>query len=228
MSSAVEYRRDKQAGNNQTSWLFRNKVEIRPDASWQALGNFEYAFTNVSGVSLKAADYTRAVAGLAYRPVTHDKLNILARYTYFRDLGPAGQIMTNGGVEQPKQVSQVISFDASYDLVPWLTLGGRYAWRQGRVSLTRASDTFVDSAASLYVARADIHFNSKWDALVEGRLLGTSMSNDNRTGVLAAVYRNLGSGIKLGLGYNFADYSSDLTDQSYSTKGVFVNLLAAF
>lgn len=227
-TSAVEYRRDKQGGSGQKSWLFKDKIEVRPDAAWRLLGHFEYAFTDVSGASLKAADYTRAVVGAAYRPVANDRLNVLARYTYFRDLGPAGQIMSGGGIEQPKQVSQVISIDASYDLTGWLTLGGKYAWRQGRVSITRASDTFVDSAASLYAARADIRFARSWEALVEGRDLTASLTHDNRLGILVAIYRQIGHKMKLGAGYNFADYSSDLTDQSYSAKGFFVNLLAAF
>jgi hypothetical protein len=227
-TSAVEYRHDAQGGMSQTSWLFKDKLEFRPDDSWRILGRLEYAFTDVSGASLQAADYTRAIAGLAYRPVSHDRLNLIARYTYFRDLGPAGQIMANGGVEQPKQVSQVISFDLNYDLTGWLTLGGKYAWRQGRVSIARASDTFVNSAASLCVARVDVRISPNWEGLLEGRYMTASSGGDSRAGTLIAIYRHLGGGIKLGTGYNFADYSTDLTDQSYSTKGFFVNLLAAF
>lgn len=228
VNSAVEYRRDRQASGEQTSWLFRDRLDIRPDDSWHLLGRFEYAFTDVTGGSLQAANYTQAIAGIAYRPVSHDRLNMLLRYTYLRDLGPSGQIMATGGVEQPKQVSQVVSADISYDLTGWLTLGGKYAWRQGRVSITRASDTYVDSAASLFALRGDVHVARKWDLLVEGRDLSSSLANDHRFGLLAAVYRRLGSVMKVGVGYNLTDYSTDLTDQSYTSKGVFVNLLATF
>lgn len=226
-SSAVEYRRDRQASGEQSSWLFRDRVDIHLDDSWHLLGRFDYAFTDVSGRSLQAANYTQAIAGVAYRPIVNDRLNMLMRYTYLRDLGPAGQVMTTGGVEQPKQVSKVISADISYDLTGWLTVGGKYAWRQGRVSITRASDTFVDSAASLIALRGDVHIARRWDLLVEGRQLTSSLINDKRNGVLVAAYRHLGSAIKVGVGYNFTDYSADLTDQSYSSRGVFVNLLAA-
>ena len=227
-TSAVEYRHDDQQGLSQTSWLFKDKLEIRPDESWRILGSLEYAFTDVSVVSLQAADYTRAIAGIAYRPVAHDRLNLVARYTYFRDLGPSGQVMTNGGVEQPKQVSEVISLDVNYDLNRWLTLGAKYASRVGRVSISRASDTFVDSSANLYVLRVDMHFSPNWDALVEKRYMASARTTDSRHGTLIAVYRHLGSGMKLGLGYNFSKYSTDMTDQSYSAKGIFLNLLAAF
>lgn len=228
LSSAVEYRRDRQASGEQSSWLFRDKLDIRPDDSWHLLGRFEYAFTDVGGASLQAANYTQIIGGVAYRPVTHDRFNMLLRYTYLRDLGPAGQIMANGGVEQPKQVSQVVSADLSYDLTTWLTVGGKFAWRQGRVSLSRASDTFVDSAAMLAALRGDIHVSKAWDVLGEARILTASLNNDQRVGLLAALYRQLGHGIKLGAGYNFARYSSDLTDQSYSARGFFVNLVGAF
>lgn len=228
VSSAIEYRRDRQASGEQTSWLFRDRVDIRPDDSWHLLGRFDYAFTDVSGGSLQAANYTQAIAGVAYRPVSNDRLNILMRYTYLRDLGPAGQIMATGGVEQPKQVSQVISTDISYDPAGWLTLGGKFAWRQGRVSIARASDKFVDSAASLIALRGDVRIARHWDVLVEGRQLSSSLLHDNRKGILVAAYRKLGSVVKVGLGYNFTDYSADLTDQSYTSRGLFVNLLAAF
>lgn len=226
LSSGVEFRRDQQGAGTQTSWLFRNRVDAKPDPDWHVMGRFEYAFTDVAGASLNAADFTRITGGLAYRPVRNDRLNVLARYTYMRDLGPAGQIMSTGGVEQPKQVSQIASLDLSYDLADWITVGGKYAFRQGKVSITRASDTFVDSAAKLYVGRTDLHLTRNWDFLAEGRLLDTSLTQDRRVGFLAAIYRHLGNGIKLGAGYNFADYSTDLTDQSYSTRGWFLNFLA--
>ncbi|MEO0063365.1 MAG: hypothetical protein RLZZ08_1925, partial [Pseudomonadota bacterium] len=227
-TSAVEFRKDRQGSGQQSSWLFRNKVDATIGDGWRLMARLDYAFTNVAGASLNAADYTRFVSGFAYRPVSHDRLNLLARYTYMRDLGPSGQIMTGSGTEQPKQVSQIISLDASYDAATWLTIGSKYARREGRVSIARASDAFVDSTANLYVMRTDFHPSPDWDLLAEGRLLNLSQTGDSRTGVLLAVYRKIGGGMKLGGGYNFADYSADLTDQGYSTRGVFVNLMAAF
>jgi len=70
---------------------------------------------------------------------------------------------------RPKQISQILSIDASYDLADWLTLGAKYDYRQGRVSLGRASNDFVSSTTHLGVIRADVHFVKNWEALVEGR-----------------------------------------------------------
>ena len=46
-----------------------------------------------------------------------------------------------------------------------------------------------------------------------------------RSGALVAVYRYLGEHFKVGAGYNFTDFSDDLTDLSYDHQGVFINLI---
>jgi hypothetical protein len=43
--------------------------------------------------------------------------------------------------------------------------------------------------------------------------------------VLLGVYRQFGDNLRLGVGYNFTDYSYDLTDMSYRSRGWFANLL---
>ena len=48
--------------------------------------------------------------------------------------------------------------------------------------------------------------------------------SEQRSGALAAVSRYLGDHLKIGLGYNFTDFSDDLTDLSYDHSGAFLNL----
>jgi hypothetical protein len=48
--------------------------------------------------------------------------------------------------------------------------------------------------------------------------------NESRSGALATVSRYLGDHLKIGLGYNFTDFSEDLTDLSYDHHGVFLNV----
>jgi len=42
---------------------------------------------------------------------------------------------------------------------------------------------------------------------------------------LAAIYRHIGNNMKIGVGYNFTDFSDDLTDLRYNHKGVFFNFV---
>jgi hypothetical protein len=56
-------------------------------------------------------------------------------------------------------------------------------------------------------------------------MLSLPDAQDSRSGYLLAIYRHLDNYIKLGAGYNFTNFSDDLTDLSYTHHGVFVNLI---
>ena len=64
----------------------------------------------------------------------------------------------------------------------------------------------------------------RWDAVVEGRILNVDIAEDERRGILLGVFRHVGDHARFGLGYNFTDFSDDLTDLSYDHSGVFLNL----
>ena len=51
--------------------------------------------------------------------------------------------------------------------------------------------------------------------------------DQTRSGALVAVYRYLGEHFKVGAGYNFTDFSDDLTDLSYDNQGFFINLIGS-
>jgi hypothetical protein len=47
-------------------------------------------------------------------------------------------------------------------------------------------------------------------------------------GFLVGVYRHINDNFKIGVGYNFTDFSDNLTDLSYSSYGWFINAIASF
>ncbi len=226
--SNVEARFERGVGRDQTVYLLRNTASVQMNPDWRALGRLNLAIADDNGSSLRAADYVEGVVGFAYRPVLNDRLNVLARVNYFQDLGPVGQITSGGETNSPKQRSMIGVIDMNYDLSETLTLGSKYGYRQGKVSLDRTSDRFVSSNTHLGVIRLDWRPVKKWDAVVEGRYLSNDLAGDAKWGGLAAIYRHLGNNAKIGVGYSISDFSDDLTDQSYSSKGFFVNLLGKF
>ena len=228
LGSNVEARFEKGNGRDQKVWLFRNTASVQLNPDWRALGRLNFAIANDDQVSVRAADFVEGVIGFAYRPVLNDRLNLLARYNYFQDLGPIGQITAGGETASPKQRSQIFSIDGNYDLTKNFTLGAKYGFRQGKVSRGRTSDTFVSSNTHLGIIRADWRPVKKWDALLEGRYLTNDAAGNHRFGALVAIYRHLGNNVKIGAGYSFSDFSDDLADQSYSSKGFFINLLGKF
>ena len=226
--SNVEARFERGVGRDQTVWLFRNTASVQVNPDWRALGRLNIAVADDNGSSLRAADYIEGVVGFAYRPVLNDRLNVLARVNYFQDLGPVGQITSGGEINSPKQRSTIGVIDVNYDLSNSLTIGGKYGYRQGQVSLDRTSDEFVSSNTHLGIIRLDWRAVKQWDAVIEGRYLSNDLAGDAKWGGIAAIYRHIGNNAKIGVGYSISDFSDDLTDQSYSSKGFFVNLLGKF
>jgi hypothetical protein len=45
---------------------------------------------------------------------------------------------------------------------------------------------------------------------------------------LVGVYRHLNDNFKIGAGYNFTNFSDELTSLNYNARGVFVNALGKF
>ena len=165
--------------------------------------------------------------GFAYRPVKHDRLNALAKYTYFYNVPTTDQLGLQNTPAQYVQKSHIASMDLSYDLTSFWSVGGKYAYRLGEVSLDRENLKFFDNSAHLYVLRNDVRLFRNWEGSLEGRLLELPDLGERRSGALFTIYRYLGDHFKVGVGYNFTDFSDDLTDLSYDDRGVFINLIGS-
>ncbi|MBS0395513.1 MAG: flagellar motor protein MotB, partial [Proteobacteria bacterium] len=231
-SAGIEYRDDQiQAPDASFStlktWLFRSdfKVQLTPD--WRLVGKFDHSRSDNTQGSFYDGGFTEAVIGYGYRPVASDRLDVLAKFTYFYNMPTAGQATPQDVLAQFIQKSRIASVDASYDLTPRLTLGGKYAVRVGEASLDRNNPQFFDNAAQLYILRLDSKFLHDWEAMVEGRALRMPDLNQVRSGALIAVYRRIGAHVKAGLGYNFTRFSEDLTDLSFRSHGIFANIVGA-
>jgi hypothetical protein len=75
------------------------------------------------------------------------------------------------------------------------------------------------------VLRVDYRFRKSWESMVEARMLKLPDLEQKKTGALVGLYRYLGKNFKVGAGYNFTDFSDDLTDLSYDHQGFFVNVV---
>jgi hypothetical protein len=87
---------------------------------------------------------------------------------------------------------------------------------------------WFNSQAWLAVARADYHVVKEWDIMGELRYLNAQEAEDAKAGALIGVYRHIDENVKLGAGYNFTDFTDDLTDLDYTSHGPFINLIGTF
>ncbi len=232
LSSALEYRFDdtEQLDGgwvDRTTWLFRNSFKYQVVPDWRIVGKFNHSESDSSAGDFYDGGFTEAVLGYAFRPVDNDRLNALAKYTYFYNVPGVDQMGSQGLGAEFLQKSHVAALDVSYDLTSSWSVGGKYAYRLGQVSLERENPTYFDNNAHLVVLRTDLRVRENWEGLLEGRVLDLPDTSERRSGMLVAVYRYLGASMKVGLGYNFTDFSDDLTDLDYDHQGIFLNLVGA-
>jgi flagellar motor protein MotB len=229
-SSGIEYRRDNAQQLDLTHiersmWLFRNnfKVQLTPD--WRLIGKLDHSISDSSLGDFYGGGYTEGVIGYAYRPVRNDRLNALVKYTYFYNVPTTDQLGFQNTASEFLQKSHIAALDLTYDLTANWSIGSKYAYRLGQESLDRVHPNFFDNPARLAVLRLDWRFLRQWDCLAEVRTLGLPNASQRRRGVLTAIYHHIGKNLKAGVGYNFTDFSDDLTDLKYNHEGIFLNLI---
>ncbi len=210
------------------TFLVRGNTTWTASEDWRVLAHFDALVSNSDQSAVLDGDYIEGSVGFAYRPVNNDRLNILAKYTFLYDLPGPQQVNSSGDLLGPAQRSHVVSVDASYDINEYLTIGAKYGYRYGEVSLSRGNDDFARSTAHLGIIRADVNIIKNWDALAEGRVLYSPEAGQTDWGALVAVYRHIGNNAKLGVGYNFGRFSDDLTDLTKDDEGVFLNVIGKF
>jgi flagellar motor protein MotB len=229
-STAIEYRRDDAeqldlTHTERTAWLFRNRFKLQLTPDWRMVAKLDHSFSDSSLGAFFDGGYTEVVIGYAYRPVRNDRFNALAKYTFFDNVPSPDQVGAQSTPVEFLQRSHIASVDLSYDITANWSIGGKYAYRLGQASLDRINPAYFDNAAHLALLRADWRFHKNWESMAEARVLDLPDAEQRRIGALVAIYYYLGKHIKLGGGYNFTDFSDDLTDLSYDHQGAFVNVV---
>jgi hypothetical protein len=228
VTSNLEYRHEDGISGIRNTWLTRNTAGYQATPAWRLLGKVNASYSKASAGNFFDGDFIDASMGGAYRPVKNDRWNTLVQYRYYYTLPPPEQLSVTDDLLDFAQRSHIVSIDGTYDVVPWLSVGGKYGERLGQLRDTRVGGAWFSSRADLYIVRGDVHFIRQWDALLEARELRVYEADDRRAGYLVAIYRHVGNHMKLGAGYNFTDFSDDLTDLSYRSRGPFLNILGTF
>lgn len=210
--------------------VFNSKLNYSLTESKNSLENSQQAKLIDSGV------------GFAWSPV-NERWNLLSKYSYFYDLAPLGQVSSNGS--EYDQKSHILSIEGTYILNKNWELGAKIAKRQTAIRLERGvGDWFTNNAT---YAAAQLRFKisrplsldtvqspselesltTGWSVLTEYRSLKTE-KDGVKSGFLIGVDKELTKNLRLGVGYNFTNFSADLTQLSYRSKGYFINLVSKF
>jgi hypothetical protein len=156
----------------------------------------------------------------------------LGKYTYLYDLGSPAQ----SGGSNYDQSSQVFSVEGTYEANPRWEYAGKLAYRLSEARFGRGVGDWYSNNAIFAALQTRYHIGDRgdaanlwsgWSAMGEYRIL--DVENDgHKGGMLVSLDKDINQYMKVGVGYNFTDYSSDLTDLDYDHQGWFLNILGRF
>lgn len=207
------------------SYLLTVSARYKINEEQRLVFSLDAAKTDAFGGAPTTGDLVDVNFGYAFRPINHDRLNVLLRYRYLYDM--YGQQVDGTPGVRPRQKSHVFSIDADYDLNERWSVGGKLGFRLSETS-PDSTTAFTQNDAILAIVNARYHLVHNWDILIEARSFRAVQAHTTDFGFLAAAYRHMGNNVKLGIGYNFGRFSDDITDLSQDDKGLFINLIAKF
>ena len=211
-----EVRKEK-GSQERVQYLTANHLKLMLSPDYSLLGKYNYSITRDLDLDEVEARFEEKSIGLAYRPVESDRLNLLSKYTELSDLAPD----TLGSMESQDTFTQVLSIEWSFDITP------RLEWVEKDALKTteeKVGDwTPVKTSTTLTIHRLNYNFLSSWDLGVEYRLRTVDLADDQQVGWLTELMYGIGSNFRIGLGYNFTDFSdNEFSANDYSVKGVFL------
>lgn len=201
--------------------LTTHNGELKVADGWTLFAKFNYGDTRSRTLDRLEARFVEAGAGIAYRPVSFDRLNLLAKYTRLDDLRPDPLGMSL------RTMVNVVSVEAVFDITR------RIQWvEKVAVKMRREADPLRPNPVSrtlLSIHRINYHVTSLWDIGLEYRILKQLLAEDQLEGFLVEVNREIAEHLRFGIGYNFSRFSdNDFSENNYNAKGWFVRGQAKF
>ncbi|WOE73880.1 hypothetical protein [Alterisphingorhabdus coralli] len=222
LSSRLEYREDDGA-EQRTQWVSSSRLEWRVNEDLRVAGRLNYANTDDELLDAADAKFVEGNLGFAFRPHDTTKWAWLGRYTYLFDLQSLGQENANFD-----QRSHVISTEGIFKPNANWEFALKAAHREGSARIRRGQGEWFDSAATLGAVQVRYTLPFQWEALAEYRILHTDVDEGTRQGFLVGLDRRVSDNFRIGVGYNFTDFSGDLTDLDYRYRGWFLNLVGSY
>jgi hypothetical protein len=224
--SKLEYRQDR-GFEEREQFLTTNRISYKLNESLRLAGKINYSKTTDDKNPQDGAEFTELNTGFAYRPFDSSAFALFGRYTYLYDIAPSQQIdytaISSGGYDQK---SQIVSIEGVYKYDAKWEFALKYAQRFGKVKYDGLEEWF-DSSTTFYAGQIRYDLLYDWHALIEYRVLDVKDSG-NKEGYLVGIDKDITKNFRLGIGYNFTDFSGDLRVLDYKSRGWFINAVGIY
>jgi len=199
--------------------LTSNNIEYNLNPDYILLGKYRHSITRNLTKNSVDARFDEHSIGLAYRPTAHDRLNALTRYTRLTDLRPLN--ITSVTAMETKM--DVLSIEWSYQLTKKIEWADKQAIR----FRTEQVGSLAAFKTQTHLSIHRLNYGLPWQLRMglEYRRLTQKQANDQRSGWLSELTWEANRHMRLGLGYNFSDFSdNEFSANDFSTEGWFIRI----
>ncbi|MDH5727708.1 MAG: OmpA family protein [Gammaproteobacteria bacterium] len=195
-----------------------NHAEYRFNPDFVALMNIRFSMTTDINISQKLKAFDEQSLGMAYRPLEHNDLNALARYTrlYEYDTLVADQN------DQRNRESHAFSAEWSWWLTSRIEWIEKLAWKRvfhNTIGVPAATNTSLAIQHINYQVLPKILLGAEFRVLTNH-----SFADQNQGWLLEGSYR-FNRNLRLGMGFNFTYFSDNIfSDNNYSERGWFLRV----
>ena len=221
--SKLEWREDTGAERRE-QWVTTNRLLHRINESLRIAARLNIRRPKTRSIR-RPAQVHRRQRRLRLAAVRHTRWALLGKLTYLYDVSALEQVGDN--VAFYDQKSQILSLEGIYKPTQHWEFAGKAMRREGEVRFGRLAGEWADSGATFLAGQARYEFADVWHALAEYRWLGVE-DGGARQGALIGIDRDFGKHFRVGVGYNFTDFSDDLTDFDYDHNGVYLNVVGSY
>lgn len=222
--SKLEWRRDTGVERRE-QWVTTNRLLHKVNESFRIAARVNYSETEDQLLATAGAKFVEGNLGFAWRPIDSQRWTMLGKYTYLYDVSSLQQVGDN--VAFYDQRSQVLSLEGIYAANDRWEYAAKVMRREGEVRHGRLTGQWANAAATFLAGQVRYEFGDAWHALAEYRQLEVT-DGGIRKGFLVGIDRDIGRNFRVGVGYNFTDFSDDLTDFDYDHKGFFLNVVGKY
>ncbi|MGL6160990.1 hypothetical protein [Microbulbifer sp.] len=222
-TTKLEHREDNGA-ERRRQWVTTNRLQHKLDESWRLSARLNFADTRDLIDAEAGARFGEANFGFAWRPWDHGRYTLLGRYTWLYDRSSLGQEAVFSEFDQR---SRILALEGIWRAAPAWEFGGKLAHRRGEVRLARGEGPWFDSTTNFAALQMRWYPFDRWSWLSEYRWLDVRRSG-LRQGLLTSLDFDISEQFRMGIGYNFTDFSDDLSRHDYEHRGWFLNLVGSY
>ncbi|MHC5225472.1 hypothetical protein [Ignatzschineria sp. LJL83] len=222
-SSKLEYRRDNGI-DDRRQWLTTNRISYKFDESLRFQGKFNYSESYDYVTRTEDAKFVDSGIGFAYRPWDNNKWAAFGRYNYYYDDASSGQVGYGSDYDQK---SHIFSMEGVYKQDANWEYAAKVAYRKSDTRFGYLNNTWFDSSALFAAAQVRYDIYNKWHVIGEYRALKVK-DGGTKSGLLLGIDKDITDNFRIGVGYNFTDFSDDLTQQDYRFKGFYINFVGYY